>query len=201
MKLARRHAAGYRVIVLRVGDAPHFARNPGAQSGRQAVAAPTRAQVRLGLLTIAMLASATIATFTMNYLNLFATHTLGLSSAQAFGAVVVAGICGMTFNPVGGWLSDRIGRKPVMIGAASSLCAVSIPCFMLMSRFSHACGALCRHGTDGDAAGVEHGLYHVVADGKSAAADPFGRHRDHLCRGDCDLRRYGAIRCRMADGI
>lgn len=96
---------------------------------------PTRAQVRLGLLTIAMLASATIATFTMNNLNLFATHTLGLSSAQAFGAVVVAGICGMTFNPVGGWLSDRIGRKPVMIGAAASLCVVSIPCFMLMAHF------------------------------------------------------------------
>lgn len=95
---------------------------------------PTRAQMKLALLTIAMLASATIATFTMNNLNLFATHTLGLSSAQAFGAVVVAGICGMTFNPVGGWLSDRIGRKPVMIGAATSLCIVSIPCFLLMSH-------------------------------------------------------------------
>ena len=95
---------------------------------------PTRAQMKLALLTVAMLASATIATFTMNYLNLFATHTLGLTSAQAFGAVVVAGLCGMTFNPVGGLLSDRFGRKPVMICAAASLCVVSIPCFMLMSQ-------------------------------------------------------------------
>lgn len=102
--------------------------------GEGRLSRPTRAHLWLALLTIAMLASATIATFTMNYMNIFATHTLGLPSAQAFGAVVVSGICGVIFNPVGGWLSDRIGRKPVMIGAAGLLCAVSIPCFMLMAH-------------------------------------------------------------------
>ena len=59
----------------------------------------------------------------MNYMNIFATHTLGLPSAQAFGAIVVAGACGVIFNPVGGWLSDRIGRKPVMIGGIRAVCA------------------------------------------------------------------------------
>jgi MFS family permease len=103
--------------------------------GEGRLSRPTRAHLRLALLTIAMLASATIATFIMNYMNIFATHTLGLPSAQAFGAVVVSGLCGMIFNPVGGWLSDRIGRKPVMIGAAGLLCVVGIPCFMLMAHF------------------------------------------------------------------
>lgn len=95
---------------------------------------PTRAHLWLALLTIAMLASATITTFIMNYMNIFATHTLELPSAQAFGAVVVTGTCGVIFNPVGGWLSDRIGRKPVMIGAHGLLCLVGIPCFLMMSH-------------------------------------------------------------------
>lgn len=103
--------------------------------GEGRLSRPTLAQLWLALLTIAMLASATIATFTMNYMNIFATHTLGLPSAQAFGAVVVSGICGVIFNPVGGWLSDRIGRKPVMIAAGGALCIVGIPCFMLMAHF------------------------------------------------------------------
>ena len=51
----------------------------------------SRAHLWLALVTIAMMASATIATFTMTYMNIFATHTLGLSSSIAFGAVVVAG--------------------------------------------------------------------------------------------------------------
>ena len=93
----------------------------------------SRAHLWLALVTIAMLASATIATFVMTYLNIFATQTLGLSSSVAFGAVVVTGACGVIFNPIGGVLSDRIGRKPVMIPAAGLLCLVSIPCFLLMS--------------------------------------------------------------------
>ena len=93
----------------------------------------SRAHLWLALVTIAMLASATIATFTMTYVNIFATHTLGLSPSVAFGAVVVAGACGTIFNPIGGMLSDRIGRKPVMITAAGLLCLAGIPCFLLMS--------------------------------------------------------------------
>ncbi len=107
----------------------------------------TAAHVRLALLTVAMLASATIATFVMTYLNIFATHTLGLSTAQAFGAVVVAGTCGVIFNPVGGALSDRLGRKPVMMAAFCLLCLVVLPCFLIMTHFRtplalYACTAL-----------------------------------------------------------
>lgn len=94
---------------------------------------PTRAQIKLGLLMLVMVAGATIATYTLNYLNIFATHTLGMSPALAFGAVAVAGTCGIISNPVGGWLSDRFGRKPVMIGAFGLLCLVGPPCFLVIS--------------------------------------------------------------------
>jgi len=94
----------------------------------------TSAQWRLSLLMTAMAASITIATYTLNYLNVYATHTLGFKPALAFGGIAVAGICGTIFNPIGGWLSDRLGRKPVMITAFLLLWAVGLPCFIVMSH-------------------------------------------------------------------
>jgi MFS family permease len=95
---------------------------------------PTRAQLMLGLLTIVMLASATIATYTLNYMNVYATHTLGMSPAVAFGAILAGGGSGVIFNAVGGIASDRLGRKPMMIGAYALLCLAGLPCFLLMSH-------------------------------------------------------------------
>jgi MFS family permease len=108
---------------------------------------PTRAQLVLGLLTVVMLASATIATYTLNYMNIFATHTLGMPSAVAFGALLIGGGSGMIFNTVGGLLSDRYGRKPMMISGYGLLCLAAIPCFVLMSHWRtplvlYACSAL-----------------------------------------------------------
>ena len=108
---------------------------------------PTRADMRLAFITLVMLASGTIATFVMTYLNIFATHMLGLSTALAFGAVVVAGTCGMIFNPVGGILSDRLGRKPVMMTAFGLLGLAVLPCFLVMTHLRsamalYACTAL-----------------------------------------------------------
>ena len=96
---------------------------------------PGRTQILLGLLTMVMLASATIATYALLYVNIFATHTLGLSTATGFGALLVGGACGVIFNPLGGWLSDRLGRKPMMLTAYGLLCLAGLPCFLLMSHW------------------------------------------------------------------
>lgn len=96
---------------------------------------PDARQVLLGLLTIVMIAAVTISTYTLLYINIFATHTLGLSPTVGFGALVIGTSSGLVFNPVGGWLSDRFGRKPVMLGAYSLLCLVTVPCFMVMSHW------------------------------------------------------------------
>jgi MFS family permease len=94
----------------------------------------TRAQMQMVVLTMVMVAAMTIATYTLNYLNVFASHTLGLPPAPTFGAVALAGLCGVIFNPIGGLLSDRLGRKPVMIVAFALLCAVGLPCFLMMAH-------------------------------------------------------------------
>ena len=72
----------------------------------------TAAQLQLGLLGVLMLASDTIATYVMNYMTTFGSHSLGLAPRLAFGATVATGLCGTLFNPwAAGLAIDSAARK------------------------------------------------------------------------------------------
>lgn len=116
-------------LIIRRSLPETFARQAGVKPP-----AMSRAQLKLSLLMLVMAAAATIANYILISLNIFATQTLGLTPVQAFGAVAAAGLCGAIAAPVGGWLCDRLGRKPMMIATFAFLCAVSLPCFMLMTQ-------------------------------------------------------------------
>ena len=105
-----------------------------SQTERTSQPKTDRAKIRLALLTLLVLASGTIASYVLINLNLFATTVLGLSPAQAFGGTVTGGACGVAFSPIGGWLSDRWGRKPLMIVPFGLLCLVALPCFQAMAQ-------------------------------------------------------------------
>jgi MFS family permease len=79
-----------------------------------------------------MLAAGTIATYTLNYLTTFATHTLGLLPRIAFGATAMCGLCGLIFTLLGGYMADRLGRKPMMVASMTLLTLAAPPCFMAM---------------------------------------------------------------------
>ena len=79
-----------------------------------------------------MMLAATIATYTLNYLTTFSTHTLGLAPSIAFGGAAICGLCGTLFTLLGGYLADRLGRKPVMIAATTLLALTVPPAFMAM---------------------------------------------------------------------
>jgi MFS transporter, MHS family, citrate/tricarballylate:H+ symporter len=67
------------------------------------------------LLGLVVVASGTIGTYVFNYLTTFAQGTLKLSPFVAFTASVCQSIASLVAVLFGGWLSDRIGRRPVMI--------------------------------------------------------------------------------------
>jgi MHS family citrate/tricarballylate:H+ symporter-like MFS transporter len=89
----------------------------------------------IAFLGLAMLASATVGTYTMNYMNTFANHTLGFPAAWAFAATIVSGSAAALGALLGGVLGDRFGRKPVMIGSSLFLLTCVVPCFAAMVRF------------------------------------------------------------------
>ena len=74
-----------------------------------------------------MLAANTITTYVAIYMTTYATNTLGMPPRVAFGATVATGFCGVCFNPLGGALSDRFGRKPVMLAGSLVLLLVTLP--------------------------------------------------------------------------
>ena len=82
----------------------------------------------------------------------YATKTLSFALPEVLEAVLVAAICQFFAVLIGGWLSDIVGRKPVMIAAAIGL-AVWAPIFFLLARqeslvllYAGICTATFLHG-------------------------------------------------------
>ena len=73
-----------------------------------------------------------IATFSVAY----GSQTLGLASGDILNAVLVAAIAEMVALPLWGALSDRVGRRPVMIFGAAFLLLFAVPFFLLLNTAS-----------------------------------------------------------------
>ena len=94
-----------------------------------------RPHLRIAALGLVMLASGTIATYVMDYMTTFATVTLHVRADVAFGTTVIVGLTDFCLAPAGGWLSDRYGRKPMMLVSWILLFVLVVPAFTLMTRF------------------------------------------------------------------
>jgi MFS family permease len=86
------------------------------------------------LLGLGMIMSFTTSTYVLLYMTTYASQTLHMSPAASFGAAVANGASGLTFALLGGALSDRFGRKPVMIISRSLFLLATFPAFVLMVR-------------------------------------------------------------------
>jgi MFS family permease len=64
----------------------------------------------------------------------YANSTLGMSSKISFGATAIVGLSGVICDPLGGWLSDKFGRKPIMIVPWLCLAVAVFPCFTLLEH-------------------------------------------------------------------
>ena len=101
---------------------------------RAAAAARHHVPVRLAVLALMMLMSVSTYLFGLDYITTYVQDSLHMPVGMAFGATVVVGIFAVIADPVSGMLSDRLGRKPVMIGAAVVLLMIVIPAFVAMNR-------------------------------------------------------------------
>jgi MFS transporter, MHS family, citrate/tricarballylate:H+ symporter len=94
--------------------------------------------LRTAVIGFAMLASATIAYYSLSYMTTYASQFLHMRTDVSFAATIFFGLSNMIFSPLGGFLSDRIGRRPVMVGSRIVFAVVGIPAFVLLVHYRDA---------------------------------------------------------------
>jgi len=99
---------------------------------------PLRPYLSLAVLGLVLLASATIGSYIRTYMTTYAIATLHMRANVAFSATVVAGLCGVAVSLVSGALSDRIGRKAVMLVPALLLLVSILPAFYVILHYRRA---------------------------------------------------------------
>jgi MFS family permease len=89
-----------------------------------------RANVRVIILGLLILASGTIITYVTQYMTTYAQNTLHVATDLAFATTVVSNGVGIVAALYGGWLSDRAGRWPVMVWPQLAALLLTYPVFL-----------------------------------------------------------------------
>jgi MFS transporter, MHS family, citrate/tricarballylate:H+ symporter len=87
------------------------------------------------VLTLMVLAAGVTSSYVVDYINTYVQDTLKLAVHFGFGAVVVECLFAMAAAPIGGALSDRFGRRPVFLTAATLLLLLAVPCYGAMAAW------------------------------------------------------------------
>jgi MFS family permease len=95
---------------------------------------PPPSRRTLAALGLAMLASGTVVSYVSSYIATYTTQTLHMSTQMGFVATIATGLVGVALDPVGGWLSDRFGRKPVMVAPWIAMLILGLPAFWWASQ-------------------------------------------------------------------
>ncbi|HEX3408970.1 MAG TPA: MFS transporter [Candidatus Binataceae bacterium] len=98
------------------------------------LAALLRHHTRALVLALMLVTSGTIATYIGVYMTTYALTTLHMPTGVSMSATLVVGIFTMLFSLIGGWLADRVGRKPIYLASKLSLTAVAYPAFVMINR-------------------------------------------------------------------
>jgi MHS family citrate/tricarballylate:H+ symporter-like MFS transporter len=96
---------------------------------------PLRPYLPVAVIGFILLGSGTIGTYISNYMTTYAIATLHMPAKIAFAPTIVVGFCGVALDLVSGALSDRFGRKPVMLVPGVLLLSCIFPAFQLISHF------------------------------------------------------------------
>ena len=86
------------------------------------------------VLGVVMLSAATTNNYVLEYMTTYSSNTLRMPAAISFGATAAIGASGLVCDSLGGWLSDRFGRKPVMIIPWLLLIVAIYPSFWILAR-------------------------------------------------------------------
>ena len=83
-------------------------------------------------LAILVVAGGTVSTYVGAYMTTYAVTTLKLAPSTSLAPTVLMGLATICFGLLGGWLSDRFGRKPVMFWPRLAVLVLIVPAFMYL---------------------------------------------------------------------
>jgi len=82
-----------------------------------------------------VLGAATIANYTLQYINIYAQTTLHMAVNVAFGATLVLGAVSVVCDLAAGWLADRFGRKRTILLPWVALIVLAVPAYLFVSAY------------------------------------------------------------------
>lgn len=94
-----------------------------------------RPYLPVAVIGVTLLGSGTIGTYVSNYMTTYAIATLHMPARIAFAPTIVFGLTGVVFDLMSGALSDRLGRKPVMLVPGTLLIASILPAFRAIAHY------------------------------------------------------------------
>jgi len=113
---------------------PETLHRPEARSSVHPDAATLRASAPVLLRGMALIAASTVSTYVFGYITTYALKTLHMAAGVSLAATAVSGTCGLVGGLIGGVLSDRFGRRPLMIWPRIVFLLATWPAFYLVVR-------------------------------------------------------------------
>jgi MFS family permease len=107
---------------------------PDATRGTLTLSATLLPHTKTIVLGLLLLGASTIGVYVVSFMTTYALTTLHLGAVASFGVTAVTSMAGFAAALLGGVWSDRIGRKPVMIGPGIVAILSIIPAFWLITH-------------------------------------------------------------------
>jgi len=128
----------------RVAESPAFDRTIAQ---RAVASAPVRDTLtfylRPVLAAFGLSVVGTVGNYTYNiFLPSFASGQLGIPAGTAYYSTALAAVVLTVLTPVMGWLSDKVGRKPVLLISALGYVVIAYPLFMLVTGMKNGTGLI-----------------------------------------------------------
>jgi len=127
---------GLGVVPVGLVIRSHLPETAGAEEDPDAAASTLavvgrllREHGRLLGLTFLVISASTVSNAVGTNMPVFAGATLGLSETAATAVPIALGLASVAFPLLGGWLADRVGRRPVMIWPRALILILAVPAF------------------------------------------------------------------------
>lgn len=119
----------------RVAESPAYSRTVARQEVAKSPVLESLSTHRIPVLAaFGLSAIGTVGNYTYNiYLPTMATQKLGIAAGTAYTSATMAAVVLTVLTPVMGWLSDKTGRKPILLVSAVAYGLLSYPAFAYLT--------------------------------------------------------------------